>query len=64
MVCGEEGLAVDFALTPTQLRLQQQCRALAADFPLLASGGAHAIREASHPVENYAAAAAGRVSVH
>jgi len=41
---------VDFQLTPKQLRLQQQCRELAADF---ATRSATHDREASHPIENY-----------
>jgi alkylation response protein AidB-like acyl-CoA dehydrogenase len=41
---------VDFALTPEQRRLQQQCRALAADF---ATRSAAHDRNASHPIENY-----------
>lgn len=41
---------MDFSLTPQQCRLQQQCRALAADFATRAA--AHD-RDASHPVENY-----------
>ena len=50
MVSGEEGLAVDFALTPEQQRLQRLCRELAADF---ATRAATHDREASHPAENY-----------
>jgi alkylation response protein AidB-like acyl-CoA dehydrogenase len=42
---------VDFALTPRQQRLQQQCRELATDF---ATRSAKHDREASHPIENYA----------
>ena len=41
---------MDFALTPEQRRLQQQCLQLAADFATCAA--AHD-RAASHPVENY-----------
>ena len=41
---------MDFALTPEQRRLQQQCRELAADF---ATRSAEHDREASHPSENY-----------
>jgi alkylation response protein AidB-like acyl-CoA dehydrogenase len=41
---------VDFQLTPTQLRLQRQCRELAADF---ATRTAAHDRDASHPIENY-----------
>jgi alkylation response protein AidB-like acyl-CoA dehydrogenase len=41
---------VDFALTPEQSRLQQRCRALAADF---ATRSAAHDRDASHPAENY-----------
>jgi alkylation response protein AidB-like acyl-CoA dehydrogenase len=41
---------LDFQLTPKQLRLQQQCRELAADF---ATRSAIHDREASHPIENY-----------
>ncbi|MBV9585402.1 MAG: acyl-CoA/acyl-ACP dehydrogenase [Alphaproteobacteria bacterium] len=42
---------MDFAFTPEQRRLQQQCLELAADF---ATRAARHDREASHPVENYA----------
>jgi len=41
---------VDFLLSPDQLRLQQRCLELAADFATRAS---EHDREASHPVENY-----------
>ena len=41
---------MDFAFTPEQTRLQQRCRALAADFTTRSA--AHD-RDASHPVENY-----------
>jgi alkylation response protein AidB-like acyl-CoA dehydrogenase len=41
---------VDFAPTPTERRLQQRCRELAADF---AVRSAEHDREASHPSENY-----------
>jgi alkylation response protein AidB-like acyl-CoA dehydrogenase len=41
---------VDFLLSPDQLRLQQRCLALAADF---ATRAAEHYRDASHPVENY-----------
>jgi alkylation response protein AidB-like acyl-CoA dehydrogenase len=41
---------VDFRLTEEQTRLQQRCRALAADF---ATRSAEHDRDASHPTENY-----------
>ena len=44
--------ALEFHITDDQRRLQERCRALAADF---ASRAAQHDREASHPLENYAA---------
>ena len=43
---------MEFHITEEQRRLQERCRSLAADF---ASRAAQHDREASHPLENYAA---------
>jgi alkylation response protein AidB-like acyl-CoA dehydrogenase len=47
----EEGVGVDFQLTPEQRRLQKRSRELAADF---ATRSAAHDRDGSHPAENYA----------